>query len=163
MWRCSAALERIDAGQKASLGESLVKELGRPNLSGYVAFGVWAAFAARVPLYGPANTAVELGRRPSGGTTALLGRSFATGREVTDAIFAFSQLARVSGDRARDLDEALRLRVLGRMAELGADETALRPVREYHDLEAAQQGQALGDALPVGLRLVRPSQVGEGG
>ncbi|HMB06894.1 MAG TPA: hypothetical protein VKP69_24560 [Isosphaeraceae bacterium] len=39
------------------------------------------------------------------------------------------------------------------MTALGADEAILRPVREYHELEAEQQGQALGDALPVGLRL----------
>ena len=29
--------------------------------------------------------------------------------------------------------------------QLGADEAILRPVREYHELEAAQEGQALGD------------------
>ena len=29
-----------------------------------------------------------------------------------------------------------------------------RSVREYHELETEQEGQALGDALPVGLRLV---------
>ncbi len=28
------------------------------------------------------------------------------------------------------------------------------PVREFTELEAAQQGQALGDSLPVGLRLL---------
>jgi hypothetical protein len=38
--------------------------------------------------------------------------------------------------------------------ELGADETVLRPVREFHELESAQQGQALGDSLPIGLRLL---------
>jgi uncharacterized protein DUF3731 len=68
-------------------------------------------------------------------------------------MFALAQLARVSGDRVRDLDEPLRARVLERLTALGADETILRPVREYHELEAGQQGQALGDALPVGLRL----------
>jgi len=44
--------------------------------------------------------------------------------------------------------------VLARLAELGADEVSLRSVREYHELETEQQGQALGDAMPVGLRLV---------
>ena len=45
-------------------------------------------------------------------------------------------------------------RFLARLTELGADETALRPVREYHELETAQQVQALGDSLPIGLRLL---------
>ena len=43
--------------------------------------------------------------------------------------------------------------MLPRLEQLGADEAMLRPVREYHELEAEQEGQALGDSLPIGLRL----------
>ena len=109
---------------------------------------------------GCASAALRSGEygRPQGDGRALdqelLGRSFAPGRETADAIFALGQLARVAGDRARDLDESLRQEVLARLTELGADETALRPVREYHELETAQQVQALGDSLPIGLRLL---------
>jgi hypothetical protein len=108
---------------------------------------------ARVPLYGPANTVIpkEAAER---WTRALLGRSFAAGRETADAIFALAQLARVASDRTRDLDEELRHEVISRLIELGALETALRPVREYHELEAAQQVLAFGDSLPIGLRLL---------
>ena len=63
-------------------------------------------------------------------------------------------MARVASDRARDLDDGLRAEVIARLHELGADETVLRPVREFHELESAQQGQALGDSLPIGLRLL---------
>ena len=112
-----------------------------------------------MPLYGPANTVVrkETAER---WTTKLLSRSFAPGRETGDAIFALGQLARVAGDRARDLDESLREQVLIRMSELGADETALRPVREYHELEKSQEVQALGDSLPIGLRLLGDAGAG---
>ena len=67
----------------------------------------------RVPLYGPANTVVrkETAER---WTEALLGRSFAPGRETGDAIFALAQLARVANDRARDLDDSLRQNVIAR-------------------------------------------------
>jgi hypothetical protein len=68
----------------------------------------------------------------------------------------------MSGDRARDLDEPLRARILDRLARLGADEATLRAVREYRELEALQQGQALGDALPVGLRLRAAAEAGPG-
>ena len=81
--------------------------------------------------------------------------SFAAGRETGDAIFALAQLARVASDRARDLDEPLRQAVIVRLSDLGAGEDELLPVREYHELESAQQVQALGDSLPIGLRLVR--------
>ena len=106
----------------------------------------------RVPLYGLANTVVrrEAAERR---VDALLSRTFAPGRETSDAIFALSQLARSSGDRARDLPEELRHARLEPSRSTGADESILRPVREYHELEAAQESIALGDALPIGLRL----------
>ncbi len=153
MWRCIASLERLSPSQKEPLGDALVKDLSRPNPPSY-ALWCLGRLGARVPLYGPANTAVpnDVARK---WLAALVDRPFAPGRETVDASFALAQLARVSGDRARDVDEELRARVIRRLEALGADEAAVRPVREYHELEAAQQGQALGDSLPVGLRLVR--------
>ena len=59
---------------------------------------------------------------------------------------------------ARDLPDSLRDQVLARLEQLVADETVLRPVREYHELEAAQESIALGDALPIGLRLREEDQ-----
>ena len=92
--------------------------------------------------------------RPSSSwVDVLLNRPYAPGRETSDAVFALSQLARFSGDRSRDLPDDLRQRVVARLEQLGADEAILRPVREFHELEASQESQALGDALPVGLRL----------
>jgi hypothetical protein len=95
-------------------------------------------------------------------TEATLGRVYVDTRERADAVFALAQLARVSGDRARDLDAELRRRVIDRLKELGADDEAVRPVVEYHERAAAEQGQALGDALPVGLRLVVKTEGGAG-
>ena len=152
MWRCAAALERLAAALKEPLGDGLAGELARPHVPPHV---LWCLgrLGARVPLYGPANIVVHRDAAARW-ARALLGRSYSPGRESADAIFSLAQVARVSGDRARDLDEPLRLDVLARLEALGADEATLRPVREYHELEAAQQGQALGDALPVGLRLM---------
>jgi molecular chaperone DnaK (HSP70) len=162
MWRCAASLERLTPDQKEPLGQTLIKELRRAgagarsgaSLAGYV---LWCLgrLGARVLLYGPANATVprETAER---WIEALLGHTPAPGhgREAADMAFALAQLARLAGDRTRDIDEALRTRVLARLAELGADSATVRPVREYHELETEQQGQALGDALPVGLRLV---------
>ena len=152
IWRCVASLERLDARLKEPLGETLVRELARPSLPGYLLWSL-GRIGARVPLYGPANTVVSPDKAVAW-VRALLARTFAPGREMTDAIFALTQLARVSGDRARDLDEPLRAEVIARLELLGADESTIRPVREFHELEATQQGQALGDALPTGLRLM---------
>ena len=152
IWRCAASLERLEAGLKESLGDALVKDLARPDLPGHV---LWCLgrIGARMPLYGPANTVVPPGKA-AGWLRMLLDRTYTPGRETGDATFAISQIARVSGDRARDLDEALQREAIARLEALGADEETIRPVREFHELEASQQGLALGDALPTGLRLV---------
>ncbi len=151
MWRCVASLERLAPEVKEGLAAPLIKDLLRPNAPGYV---LWCLgrLGARVPLYGLANTVVRR-EAVERWLDVLLHRLFLSGRETNDAIFALSQLARYSGDRARDLPDSVREQVVSRLEELGADETILRPVREYHELEVAQESIALGDALPIGLRL----------
>ena len=159
MWRCAASLERINAELKASLGQSLARELPRPPLAGHV---LWCLgrLGARVPLYGPANTTVPR-ETVEPWLNTLIARDDAPGRESIDALFALGQLGRVSGDRVRDVDPDFRARTLDKMTALGASDDDLRPVREYTERESAEQGVALGDALPVGLRLIRePDQAG---
>jgi hypothetical protein len=155
IWRCVASLERLAPALKEPLGDALAKDLSRPNLPGYALWSI-GRIGARVPLYGPANAVVHPDKAAMW-VAVLLNRSFAPGRETADAAFALSQLARVSGDRARDLDDALRAKVISSLESLEADETQIMPVREFHELASAQQGIALGDSLPVGLRLVRES------
>ena len=155
IWRCAAALERLPSHLKEPLGDTLAQEIDRAALGSIPVYALWCLgrLGARVPLYGPANTVVP----PEHATRwarVILDRALADGRETTDAIFALSQLGRVAGDRARDLDSDVRAAILARLAELGADDATLGPVREYQELGTARQGQALGDALPTGLRLL---------
>ncbi len=156
IWRCAAALERLASPVKESQGDALVKELAKPTVANHV---LWCLgrLGARVPLYGPANTVVAR-EKAERWVNALLNRTYAAGRETTDAIFALSQIARVAGDRSRDLDESLREKVIERLVSLSADEAAIEPVRRFTELEAGQQSQALGDSLPIGLRLVSTAE-----
>ena len=158
IWRCVAALERLPANLKEPLGDALAGEIARPGpIPVYAAWSL-GRLGARVPLYGPANTVVPP-VQAARWAQVLVDRDFAPGRETQDATFALAQIARVAGDRARDLDDPIRALVLTKLAALGADDAALAPVREFQEMQAAQQGQALGDALPAGLRLLA---VGEG-
>jgi molecular chaperone DnaK (HSP70) len=158
IWRCAASLERLDAGAKQALAAGLVGQLKRPDAP---APALWCLgrLAARVPLYGPANTVIPP-QVALPWVEMLAGWQPAGSREAADLVFALAQIARVSGDRARDLDDATRARVVARLEALGADDDAIGPVREYRELKAAQQGVALGDALPIGLRLVRDGEAG---
>jgi len=148
MWRCAASLERLASALKEPLGDALVREVG-----GVHALWCLGRIGARVPLYAPANVVVHPDKA-SRWVEAIIDRLFAPGRETLDAVFALAQMARISGDRARDLDEDLRRRVIDRLETLGASDDLIRPVREFQDWEAGEQGVALGDSLPIGLRLV---------
>ena len=154
IWRCVASLERLAVNLKEPLGDLLAQEIDRASLAPLPIHATWCLgrIAARVPLYGPANTVVSPSK-VGDWLPSLVERPYSPGRETTDAIFALAQIARVAGDRAVDLDDATRARVIARLEELGADEETIQPVRDYQELQASQQGQALGDALPTGLRL----------
>src|SRR5262249_39370580 len=69
------------------------------------------------------------------------------------ALFALAQLARRTGDRTRDLEDGLRQRTLAALQVGVAPASWQDMVREVVILEAADRARALGDTLPVGLRL----------
>ena len=75
-------------------------------------------------------------------------------RAVTPAPFAAALLARLSGDRERDLDDALRAQVSQRLRAAKSPASWLRMVEEVVELNEADAGRVFGETLPPGLRLV---------
>jgi hypothetical protein len=74
-------------------------------------------------------------------------------RANSDAPFAVAQLARLSGDRARDLDEALRGRAAAALEQLRAPPDWARAIREVTALGEKDEQRVFGEALPLGLHL----------
>ncbi len=72
---------------------------------------------------------------------------------VEGALFAAVQLARLSGDRSRDLDDSRRVAIVDTLRTAGASPGWERLVSEAVGMEGADEARALGDTLPVGLRL----------
>ena len=66
---------------------------------------------------------------------------------------AVTELARMSGDRSRDLDETLRKKLSDRLRALPESQRLVRVVLEVVAREAKEERLAFGDALPQGLRL----------
>jgi molecular chaperone DnaK (HSP70) len=64
------------------------------------------------------------------------------------------QLARVTGDRARDVSERARRDVERKLVAVGAREEMVRVVREFVPVAEAERAALFGEGLPVGLRLV---------
>ena len=149
MVRLAGALERVDAERKAKIGGWLVKRLDQhdENLQTWWAVG---RLGARVPFYGSAHQVVP---RHVASQWLQLALTF-DWRDAPEAGFAATLLARRSGDRERDLDQATREQVADRLALAGQPESWTTMVLEVGHLEAEDERRIFGDSLPPGLRLL---------
>jgi hypothetical protein len=162
MVRLLASLERVDAAEKLEAGEWV---LARVAAEGPAPHLLWAVgrLGARVPFHGGAHLVV-----PAAAAERWAARLLALSVPRRDLVFPLGQLARRSGDRARDVDEAVRARVVAALAEGGAAEEAVRAVREVAEASEEEERRIFGESLPPGLRLVEgeagsPAAPGRGG
>jgi hypothetical protein len=158
LWRAVASLERVDVKHKEALGAVLLKALRRSPVPNY---GFWALtrLGARVLLYGPLNAVVHH-QVVEGWLDALLAFEPGSDGERQAWAFCLAQLARRTGQRALDVDEGHRQGVLAALRGPAGPvpEHWVKMVEEVTELEREEQGQMLGDALPVGLRLLRAEE-----
>jgi len=145
----SSSLERVPAARRSELGGWILEKTWTdrdPRL--------WAAvgrIGARVPAYASVHHVV-------GANVAerwldhLLREKWA---DVPTAPRAAVQLARVTGDRARDVTDRTRETVAKRLTALGVNPRWIQAVRELVEVEEDDQTAFFGEGLPVGLRLLR--------
>ncbi len=148
MVRLLGALERLPPARKIEAGAWLLDKLG----TGKPAPGVvWALgrLGARVPVAGAAHHAVP----PESAAQWLQRLLELDFRSADEAPFAIAQLARLSGDRSRDLDEPLRLRAAAALEKAGAPPEWPRSLREAVALGERDEQRVFGEALPLGLHL----------
>jgi molecular chaperone DnaK (HSP70) len=149
MARVAASLEHLPPADKAALGGWITQRLQNPE----TAAGPWAwalgRLGARVPLYGSSHQTVAP-EQAAAWLTLLLDSGL---RRVDGTAFAAAQLARMTGDRTRDLDGEIRARAAAALKSAGAPEAWVKMLHEVTALETADETRALGDTLPIGLRL----------
>ncbi len=145
IWRLLGSLEWLDASTKLELGAFLLKRLDGGRHLGWV----WTLgrLGARVPFYGPLNTLVPV--EDTEGWIARLMR-FDADEEL---VFALVQLARRTGDRFRDLSDAVRATVVGWLEKNGTPKHYVDLVRAGGELRDAERDEAFGESLPYGLEL----------
>jgi molecular chaperone DnaK (HSP70) len=143
MVRLAAALEHVDPAEKVTLGDWIAPRVATP--------GPWAwalgRVGARVPLYGSVHKTVD----PDHASHWLNLLMDAHARNVEGALFAAVQLARLTGDRSRDIDGGLRNRALDAIRSAHAPQSWQRLLLEVVIMETADQARAYGDTLPAGL------------
>jgi len=162
MLRLGASLERIPAAYKAEIGNWMMEQilaispagarLDAKMLATYARY-LWAlgrvgarqSFHASAHEVAPVHSAEEwLGK--------LLTLDW---KKIEPAGFAATHIARMTGDRSRDIGEAMRAEVLRRLASSGAPAAWTALVREVVELDQASETRMLGEALPPGLKLLR--------
>lgn len=149
MLRLAASLERVPAARKVELGEWLLQRSRKPDASAQLWWAL-GRLGARVPFSASAHHVVAR-ETASQWLAAVLALDW---KQIQPAAFAAATLARVSGDRERDLDEALRAAVAARLGSARAPAGWIAMVQAATDLDAADEGRLFGESLPPGLRLL---------
>jgi len=151
MVRLAASLERLPAERKIEVAGWLLERLRKPAES---AQSWWAVgrIGARAPFYGSAHNVVpaEVAER---WLEPILAMDW---KKAAPAAFAAVQIARLTGDRARDLSGAARARVVGRLEASKSPPGWVRMVSERVELDEADERRVFGESLPPGLRIGEP-------
>src|SRR6202035_5704474 len=118
--RLLASLEQLLAGTRALLGNELLAKIKREPGD---AIWLWSLgrLGARIPLYGPLHSVVTA-EIAGEWLKVLLDLSPVT--EVTGSAIAL--IARRTGDRSRDIDDAIREQAISRLVALGIAEESIQ-------------------------------------
>jgi molecular chaperone DnaK (HSP70) len=149
MVQLAASLERLPVERKVEVVEWLLERLRKPaeNLQTWRAVG---RIGARTPFYGSAHNVV-----PPEVAGQWLERILALDWEkVGPAAFAAVLVARLTGDRARDLPDAMRGRVIARLQAQKTSRNWVAMLSEVIELDDADEQRVFGDSLPPGLKLI---------
>ena len=162
MLRLGASLERIPSAYKAEIGNWMMEQIMAIPATGakldaktaatYTRY-LWAMgrVGARQSFHGSAHEVA-----PAQVAEEWLGQLLQLDwKKVEPAGFAAAHIARMTGDRSRDIAEPVREQVLRRLAAIGAPQGWSAMVREVVELDQASETRMLGEALPPGLKLLR--------
>jgi len=161
MLRVGASLERIPSAYKAEIGDWLMGQIMEmptgPKIdaraSARYARYLWALgrVGARQSFHGAAHEVA-----PAASAESWLNQLLTLDwKKIEPAGFAAAHIARMTGDRSRDINQSVRDEVLKRLSASGAPQAWPAMVREVVELDQAVETRMLGDALPPGLKLLR--------
>lgn len=149
MVRLSGVLERLSVDDKTLLCEWLLKRLQKSSEPNQTWWAV-GRIASRVPFYGEHHNVI-----PANTVAAWLQQILKVDwKKIPQAGFAATLIARMSGDRARDLDEPMRLTIIEKLKDSKSPSSWIEMVEAYKELDEKEEKQIFGEALPPGLKLI---------
>lgn len=156
MWMAAANMEHVQANEKVRWGRALIAEL-KPKKTKPQHFWSLSRIGARELLYGSVDRVVPA-QEAAGWVKTLLSIDW---RDPKPVAVALGQLCRKTGDRTRDIDDAIAEQVMDWMTHnIQQDkfrETHIRYLREVVTMAEQEQSVIFGEDLPTGLVLHSPS------
>lgn len=157
MLRLAAALERIPANYKVEIGDWLLGLLKKEKtlrrgaaVPDSLVLWALARIGARQPFYGSAHDVVPPDTA-AGWIDFVMTLDW---KHQETAPFAAAHMARLTGDRSRDLPDATREQLVRRLEAAAASPDWIRMIREAVQLDESGERSFLGDSLPPGLKLI---------
>ncbi|MBF0567521.1 MAG: hsp70 family protein [Nitrospirae bacterium] len=155
LWMLASSLEHLTPQVKTELGNELLlvikKEKGRALGSHFWSL---SRIGARVSFYGQLDRQVPVDI-VQGWIRECLDMSWT---RPEDTAYAVAQLARKTGDRARDIDETLRGEIVRRLLAYAEGQPParwarrfIRQIEEATPLDGADENEIFGESLPIGL------------
>ena len=149
MVRLAGVLERLPIDKKIQLGEWLLKRLqkaGEPNQTW------WAVgrIGARQPFHGSSHNVIPADK-VADWLTQMLAVDW---KKIPQAGFAATLIARLSGDRVRDIDDTLREQIIAKLKLSKAPASWIDMLEQVKQLDEKEEQLIFGEALPPGLKLI---------
>lgn len=150
IFRMLGAFELLLPHWKVELGNIILDLLPKRKLQRLHDAMLWALsrIGARVPAYGPLNSAV-----PAETAAQWTERLLRLGIDNHLVPFVVMQLTRRTGDRYRDVSQKVRDRVLRWLKEHEAAPHLITLVKDVAELDRDEQTEVFGETLPKGLRI----------
>ena len=148
LWMAAANMERLLAKDKIQLGQALLKEI-KPKKYRPQHFWALSRMGARQLLYGPSDRVVPA-KEAERWIKALIRQQWKNIRPVGAAV---AQIARRTGDRARDIDGALLKESLDWLGQFEACREDRKYLQEVVPLAQQEESVLFGESLPAGLVL----------
>lgn len=149
MVRLAGVLERLPVEDKTELGEWLLKRLKKASEPHQTWWAV-GRIGSRVPIHGSHHNVI-----PAATATSWLKQLMQVDwKKTPQAGFAATMITRMSGDRARDIDDDTRNQVLEKMRLGKAPSSWIAMIETFKQLDEREERQIFGEALPPGLKLI---------
>ncbi len=144
-WRVVANLEQLPANLRVPLGDELAARIVDDSR------WLWplGRVGARIPLYGPLMCVV-----PAEKASEWLDKLVALPDMSAETVHAIVEVARNTGDRARDVSADVRSRAVRALRDSGAEQIWIEPLQKFVAPGRRDAVRMFGESLPSDLQVV---------